>query len=104
MTAAISRISDINLRLPRQHLKTPVFKCFLAMTGNSKFRGDTSASEVCVKVFNRLLQYTRNIAGKNSGQKILFALKRWLHGHCQGQRQYQNNQGMVTILSALIFI
>ena len=32
MTAAISRISDINLRLPRQHLKTPVFKCFLAMT------------------------------------------------------------------------
>ena len=43
MTAAISRISDINLRLPRQHLKTPVFKCFLAMTGNSKIRGHPSA-------------------------------------------------------------
>ena len=46
MTAAISRISDLNLRLPRQHLKTPVFKCFLAMTGNSKIRVDTSVIKV----------------------------------------------------------
>ncbi len=32
------------MRLPRQHLKTLVFKCFLAMTGNSKFRGDPSGA------------------------------------------------------------
>ena len=39
MTAAISRCNNLNSRLPRQHLKTHVFKCFLAMTALFKFRG-----------------------------------------------------------------
>jgi len=54
MTAAISRISDINLRLPRQYLKTPVFKCFLAMTGNSKIRGDPSVNSVSCSEVKRV--------------------------------------------------
>ena len=53
MTAAISRISDINLRLPRQHLKTPVFKCFLAMTGNSKICRGPSGSDPLSPITNR---------------------------------------------------
>ena len=42
---AISRKVVLTMRLPRQHLKTLVFKCFLAMTANGKFRGDTSGSK-----------------------------------------------------------
>jgi len=60
------------------------------------------ASEGCVKGF--LTDYfstPETWSVKNSGQKILSALNRWLHG--QGQRQYQSNKGMVTTLSALIF-
>ncbi|MCK5722555.1 MAG: protein phosphatase 2C domain-containing protein, partial [Gammaproteobacteria bacterium] len=60
------------------------------------------ASEGCVKGF--LTDYfstPETWSVKNSGQKILSALNRWLHG--QGERQFNSNQGMVTTLSALIF-
>ena len=60
------------------------------------------ASEGCVKSFlSDYLSTPETWSVKNSGQKILSALNRWLHG--QGQRQYQSNKGMVTTLSALVF-
>ena len=60
------------------------------------------ASESCVKSFlSDYFSTPETWSVKSSGQKILSALNRWLHG--QGQRQYQSTQGMVTTLSALIF-
>lgn len=60
------------------------------------------ASEGCVKGFlSDYFSTPETWSVKNSGQKILSALNRWLHG--QGQRQYQSHQGMVTTLSALVF-
>ena len=60
------------------------------------------ASESCVKSFlSDYFSTPETWSVKSSGQKILSALNRWLHG--QGQRQYQSNQGMVTTLSALVF-
>ena len=60
------------------------------------------ASESCVKSFlSDYFSTPETWSVKNSGQKILSALNRWLHG--QGQRQYQSNKGMVTTISALIF-
>jgi len=60
------------------------------------------ASEGCVKSFlSDYFSTPESWSVKNSGQKILSALNRWLHG--QGQRQYQSNKGMVTTLSALVF-
>lgn len=60
------------------------------------------ASEGCVKSFlSDYFSTPETWSVKNSGQKILSALNRWLHG--QGQRQYQSNKGMVTTISALIF-
>jgi len=60
------------------------------------------ASEGCVKSFlSDYFSTPETWSVKNSGQKILSALNRWLHG--QGQRQYQSNKGMVTTLSALVF-
>ena len=60
------------------------------------------ASEGCVKSFlSDYFSTPESWSVKNSGQKILSALNRWLHG--QGQRQYQSSKGMVTTLSALVF-
>jgi len=60
------------------------------------------ASEGCVKSFlSDYFSTPETWSVKNSGQKILSALNRWLHG--QGQRQYQSSKGMVTTLSALVF-
>lgn len=60
------------------------------------------ASEGCVKSFlSDYFSTPETWSVKNSGQKILSALNRWLHG--QGHRQYQSNKGMVTTLSALVF-
>ncbi|MCW8900289.1 MAG: protein kinase [Gammaproteobacteria bacterium] len=60
------------------------------------------ASESCVKSFlSDYFSTPETWSVKSSGQKILAASNRWLHG--QGQRKYQSHQGMVTTLSALVF-
>lgn len=60
------------------------------------------ASEVCVNGFlSDYFSTPETWSVKNSGQKILSALNRWLHG--QGQLKYQSHKGMVTTLSALVF-
>ena len=50
----------VAMRLPRQPLKTTVFKGFLAMTGCIKFRGDTSVPEsycFCISTRELLFLY-----------------------------------------------
>lgn len=60
------------------------------------------ASEVCVNGFlSDYFSTPETWSVKSSGQKILSALNRWLHG--QGQLKYQSHKGMVTTLSALVF-
>jgi len=60
------------------------------------------ASEVCVNGFlSDYFSTPETWSVKNSGQKILSALNRWLYG--QGQLKYQSHKGMVTTLSALVF-
>lgn len=90
------------LVIPNEPLLTTKGIAVVVADGMSASDDGKQASEGCVKGF--LTDYfstPETWSVKSSGQKILSALNRWLHG--QGQRQYQNNQGMVTTLSALIF-
>jgi len=88
--------------VPKVPLLTTKGIAAVVADGMSASDDGKQASEGCVKSF--LTDYfstPETWSVKNSGQKILSALNRWLHG--QGQRQYQSNKGMVTTLSALIF-
>lgn len=88
--------------VPEEPLLTTKGIAAVVADGMSASDDGKQASEGCVKGF--LTDYfstPETWSVKSSGQKILSALNRWLHG--QGHRQYQNNQGMVTTLSALIF-
>lgn len=90
------------LVIPNEPLLTTKGIAVVVADGMSASDDGKQASEGCVKGF--LTDYfstPETWSVKTSGQKILSALNRWLHG--QGQRQYQNNQGMVTTLSALVF-
>lgn len=88
--------------VPDETLLTTKGIAAVVADGMSASDDGKQASESCVKGF--LTDYfstPETWSVKSSGQKILSALNRWLHG--QGQRQYQNNQGMVTTLSAMVF-
>lgn len=88
--------------VPEEPLLTTKGIAAVVADGMSTSDDGKQASEGCVKGF--LTDYfstPESWSVKSSGQKILSALNRWLHG--QGQRQFQNNQGMVTTLSALVF-
>jgi len=69
--------------------------------GVSSSEAGREASEACVRGF--LTDYystSDSWTVKNSGQKVLGALNRWLFG--QGQRTYGKAQGMLTTLSAVV--
>ena len=88
--------------VPNEPLLTTKGIAAVVADGMSASDDGKQASEGCVKGF--LTDYfstPETWSVKNSGQKILSALNRWLHG--QGQRKYQSHQGMVTTLSALVF-
>ncbi|MDH5602224.1 MAG: bifunctional protein-serine/threonine kinase/phosphatase, partial [Gammaproteobacteria bacterium] len=88
--------------IPEEPLLTTKGIAVIVADGMSASDDGKQASDGCVKGF--LTDYfstPETWSVKSSGQKVLSALNRWLHG--QGQRQYHNNQGMVTTLSALIF-
>ena len=88
--------------VPNEPLLTTKGIAAVVADGMSASDDGKQASEGCVKSFlSDYFSTPETWSVKNSGQKILSALNRWLHG--QGQRQYQSNQGMVTTLSALVF-
>ena len=88
--------------VPDEPLLTTKGIAAIVADGMSASDDGKQASESCVKSFlSDYFSTPETWSVKNSGQKILSALNRWLHG--QGQRQYQSNTGMVTTISALIF-
>lgn len=88
--------------VPDEPLLTTKGIAVVVADGMSASDDGKQASEGCVKGFlSDYFSTPETWSVKSSGQKILSALNRWLHG--QGQRQYQSNQGMVTTLSALVF-
>lgn len=88
--------------VPDEPLLTTKGIAVVVADGMSASDDGKQASEGCVKSFlSDYFSTPETWSVKSSGQKILAALNRWLHG--QGQRQYQSNQGMVTTLSALVF-
>ena len=56
MTWQSYNAATVVMRLPRQHLKTTVFKCFLAMTGCDKFRGG-ALNFVGISQYQRAIVY-----------------------------------------------
>ncbi len=88
--------------IPEEPMLTTKGIAAVVADGMSASDDGKQASEGCVKSFlSDYFSTPETWSVKNSGQKILSALNRWLHG--QGQRQYQSNKGMVTTLSALVF-
>jgi len=88
--------------VPEEPLLTTKGIAVVVADGMSASDDGKQASEGCVKGFlSDYFSTPETWSVKSSGQKILSALNRWLHG--QGQRQYQSHQGMVTTLSALVF-
>lgn len=88
--------------VPDEPLLTTKGIAVVVADGMSASDDGKQASESCVKSFlSDYFSTPETWSVKSSGQKILAALNRWLHG--QGQRQYQSNQGMVSTLSALVF-
>ncbi len=88
--------------IPEEPLLTTKGIAAVVADGMSASDDGKQASEGCVKSFlSDYFSTPETWSVKNSGQKILSALNRWLHG--QGQRQYQSNKGMVTTISALVF-
>jgi len=88
--------------VPDEPLLTTKGIAAVVADGMSASDDGKQASEGCVKSFlSDYFSTPESWSVKNSAQKILSALNRWLHG--QGQRQYQSNKGMVTTLSALVF-
>ena len=88
--------------IPDEPLLTTKGIAVVVADGMSASDDGKLASESCVKSFlSDYFSTPETWSVKSSGQKILAASNRWLHG--QGQRKYQSHQGMVTTLSALIF-
>ena len=104
---SIAGIKDQNedscgVMVPDEPLLTTKGIALVVADGMSASDDGKQASEGCVKSFlSDYFSTPETWSVKNSGQKILSALNRWLHG--QGQQQYQSNKGMVTTLSALVF-
>ncbi|MEW5757258.1 MAG: protein kinase [Pseudomonadota bacterium] len=89
------------IRIPKEPLLTSKGIACVIADGVSSSAGGREASESCVTGF--LADYfstPESWTVKTSGQRILGALNRWLHG--QGQTRYASDHGMLTTCSALI--
>ena len=90
------------IHVPEQPLLTTKGIAVVIADGMSGSDAGKQASEACAEGFlNDYFSTPESWTVKTSGQKILSALNRWLHG--QGEREYQSHKGMVTTLSALVF-
>ncbi|MDH3354356.1 MAG: protein kinase [Chromatiales bacterium] len=70
--------------------------------GMSAAENGGAASKACVQGFlSDYFSTPESWSVKNSAQKVLAALNRWLYG--SGQREYGTNKGMVTTFCAVVF-
>ena len=68
--------------------------------GVSSSEGGREASEICVQGFlSDYFSTPDSWTAKTSGQRVLGALNRWLHG--KGQHVFGHAHGMITTLSAM---
>ena len=87
--------------IPNDSLIDTKGACIAIADGVSSSEAAREASESCIKGF--LADYystSESWTVKNSGQKVLGALNRWLYG--QGQQTYGAAQGMLTTLSIVV--
>lgn len=89
------------VRVPEAELLTTKGVAAVIADGMSGSDAGKEASEACVQGFlSDYFSTPESWTVKTSGQKVLTALNRWLHG--QGHRLYGSPRGMVTTLSALV--
>ncbi len=89
------------IRIPDEPLLTTKGIAAVIADGVSSSAGGREASETCVQGFlNDYYSTPESWVVKTSGQRVLGALNRWLHG--QGQHKYRSAHGMITTLSALV--
>ena len=86
---------------PEEPLLTNKGIAALIADGVSSSEGGREASEACVKGFlNDYFSTPDSWTVKTSGQRVLGALNRWLHG--KGQHVFGHAHGMITTLSAIV--
>lgn len=89
------------IRIPDEPLLTTKGIVAVIADGVSNSVAGHEASEACVRgILSDYYSTPESWGVKTSGQRILGALNRWLHG--QGCRRYNSESGMVTTLSAVI--
>jgi len=89
------------IRIPDEPLLTTKGIAVVIADGVSSSAGGREASESCVQGFlNDYYSTPESWVAKTSGQRVLGALNRWLHG--QGQHKYGSAHGMISTLSALV--
>lgn len=87
---------------PQEPLLTNKGIAAVIADGVSSSEGGREASEACVKGFlSDYFSTPDSWTVKTSGQRILGALNRWLHG--KGQYVFGHGHGMITTLSAIVF-
>ncbi len=89
------------IRIPDEPLLTTKGIAAVIADGVSSSAGGREASECCVQGFlNDYFSTPESWVARTSGQRVLGALNRWLHG--QGQHKYGSAHGMITTLSAVV--
>ncbi len=89
------------IRIPEEPLLTTKGIAVVIADGVSSSAGGREASEACVQgLLGDYYSTPESWVVKTSGQRVLGALNRWLHG--QGQQKYGSAHGMITTLSAVI--
>ena len=87
--------------VPPEPLRTTKGVAAVIADGVSGSEAGKEASEACVQGFlSDYLSTPESWSVKTSGEKVLTALNRWLHG--QGHQLYGTPRGMVTTLSVLV--
>ncbi|MBI3772108.1 MAG: bifunctional protein-serine/threonine kinase/phosphatase [Gammaproteobacteria bacterium] len=90
------------IRVPEGSLLTTKGIAVAIADGVSSAEAGREAAEACIKgFFSDYYSTPESWTVKNSGQKVLGALNRWLYG--QGQSSFSSGQGMLTTFSAIIF-
>jgi serine/threonine protein phosphatase PrpC len=88
--------------LPDEPLLTTKGAVAIIADGMSGAEAGAVASKACVQGFlSDYFSTPESWSVKNSAQKVLAALNRWLYGN--GQRQFGTSKGMVTTFCAVVF-
>ncbi len=89
------------IRIPEEPLLTTKGIAVVIADGVSSSAGGREASEACVQgLLGDYYSTPESWVVKTSGQRVLGALNRWMHG--QGQQKYGSAHGMISTLSAVV--